>query len=518
MRWYERGVLRAGRVVVAVIFCSGWLAAARPVSAEPAFVDGAFRTFWVRTDLLPEQGVVKRTYIWGPPLLTAPDGPRLPRTEPYRESETGQRTVQYFEKGRMELAPGTAPASSTAPTAARVTAGLLVKEMVGGLIQIGGTQTQQFAPAGVPVVGDPANNPAPTYAALAPLATLTEGSHTAPDRTGQRLDGALDAKGTAVPLTGVAEPTTYAYHVRETGHNIAAPFWQFLTQDAPTLNERGAVAGGKLFEPPFFAVGLPITEPYWTRATVGGQMRDVLIQAFERRILSFTPANPDGFKVEMGNVGTAYTRWRYGPAAEPPAVAAVEPKAAATGSLLLVTAAGFAPDEPVVLRLTYPDGKTVERSGGTAEVTGISRATLETNAKEFPPGMYKAEMIGTRGTKAREGAFTLIAPPTNGLIVQAVPNNGDALTLFTFYTSGLTPGNSVNVTVSGPMGGVFPVGGTNRAHTVGERGTLTFTLVPKSLNTEVLVGPWAFIVQEPGNGGRQASAPFIVNAPPRAGA
>jgi len=499
----------AVRCVVAAVVCGGWLLSAPPTAAEPAFVDGAFRAFWVRTDLLPEQGVVKRTYIWGPPLTNAPDGPKLPRTEPYRDYETGQRTVQYFEKGRMELSP-----SQTV----RVTAGLLVKEMIGGQIGIGGSQAQQFAPAGMPVVGDPTNNPAPTYAALAPVATLVEGSHTASDRTGQRLDGALDAKGAVVPLAGVSDPTAYGYYVRETGHNIAAPFWQFLTQDAPTLNANGAVAGGKLFDPPFFAVGLPVTEPYWTRATVGGQMRDVLIQAFERRILSFTPANPEGFRVEMGNVGTAYTRWRYGPAAEPAPVATVEPKAAATGSLLIFTAPGFAPDEPVVLRLTGPDGKVAERGGGTAEENGTTRAALETTAKEFPPGVYKAELIGTRGNKVRDGSFTLIAPPANGLIVQVVPSSGDALTLFTFYASGLTPGSTANVTVSGPMGGVFPVNSMGRAQTVSERGTLTYTLVPKSLNTEVLVGPWAFIVQEPGSGGKMASAPFLVNAPPRAGA
>ena len=148
-----------------------------------------------------------------------------------------------------------------------------------------------------------------------------------------------------------------------------------------------------------------------------------------------------------------------------------------------------------------------ERGGGTAEASGITRATLETTAKEFPPGMYKAELIGTRGGKVREGSFSLIAPPKDGLIVQVVPSSGDALTLFTFYTSGLTPGSNVNITVSGPMGGVFPVNGMGRTQLVGERGTFTATLVPKSLNTEVLVGPWAFIVQETGSGGQNGFRP-----------
>jgi hypothetical protein len=44
---------------------------------------------------------------------------------------------------------------------------------------------------------------------------------------------------------------------------------------------------------------------------VGGVELDVLVQLFERRVLTYTPTNPAGFKVEMGNVGQHYYRWRY---------------------------------------------------------------------------------------------------------------------------------------------------------------------------------------------------------------
>jgi hypothetical protein len=37
----------------------------------------------------------------------------------------------------------------------------------------------------------------------------------------------------------------------------------------------------------------------------------VLFQAFQRRILTYTPDNPEGWKVEMGNVGAQYYNWRY---------------------------------------------------------------------------------------------------------------------------------------------------------------------------------------------------------------
>ena len=85
------------------------------------------------------RGVDKRTFIWGPALFVAPDGPKLPRTEPYRDLEGGLRTVQYFEKARMEL---------TTVDRGRLTAGLLVREMISGMLQLGDTQMEPYCPGG----------------------------------------------------------------------------------------------------------------------------------------------------------------------------------------------------------------------------------------------------------------------------------------------------------------------------------------------------------------------------------
>lgn len=492
-------------VIVALI--GGAVLRADDVRAEPDFLDPAFRAVWTRADLPVEHGQSKRSFVWGPALFVAPDGPKLPRTEPYRDYEGGLRTVQYFEKARMEL---------TASAQERVTAGLLVREMVGGQLQLGDTTMEAYPPAGVPIVGDPTNNPAPTYATLAKVATLAPGANNVPDRTGAPIDGLLNTDGSVVPLSGIAEPMTYGYYVPEMKHNIAAPFWAYLTQQGPIIGADGKATTGKLFDPPFFAMGLPITEPYWTKAIVGGTSRDVLMQAFERRVLTYTPANPDGFKVEMGNVGAAYARWRYGPVAEPPPVTTVEPPGGPAGSLLSFTAQGFTADEAVVLRVTFPDGRTVEKPGGTAGATGMTRAILETSAKEFPPGTYKAALVGTKSNQQRPGAFSLAAPTANGLIVQVLPGTGDTLTTYTLYAAGLTPGDTVNVWVSGPTGVAFTLGG-GPTMVVNERGTLTQTLIPKALNAAQLVGPWAFVVQETsGSAPRKGSASFIVNPPPKA--
>jgi dipeptidyl aminopeptidase/acylaminoacyl peptidase len=58
-------------------------------------------------------------------------------------------------------------------------------------------------------------------------------------------------------------------------------------------------------------MGLPITDAYWTRAKIGPDERDVLVQLYERRVLTYVPDNPAGYKVEMGNVGQHYFQWRY---------------------------------------------------------------------------------------------------------------------------------------------------------------------------------------------------------------
>ena len=57
-------------------------------------------------------------------------------------------------------------------------------------------------------------------------------------------------------------------------------------------------------------IGFAISEPFWSHARVAGQATDVLVQAFERRVLTYTPTNPDPFKGEFGNIGRHYVVWR----------------------------------------------------------------------------------------------------------------------------------------------------------------------------------------------------------------
>ncbi|MCO5176624.1 MAG: hypothetical protein M9890_06590 [Thermomicrobiales bacterium] len=59
-----------------------------------------------------------------------------------------------------------------------------------------------------------------------------------------------------------------------------------------------------------YVLGHPLSEPYWVQTEVAGVEQYVLLQAFERRVLSYTPGNPDGWQTESGNAGQHYRIWR----------------------------------------------------------------------------------------------------------------------------------------------------------------------------------------------------------------
>jgi subtilisin family serine protease len=235
-------------------------------------------------------GAVKRGFIWGPQVNSS-------RLEAYADAPGGQRQVWYFDKGRLEL---------NNPQTGQITSGLLVNELVTGQIQTGDAARENRAPAAVAVAGDPGVPGAITYA------TLNAVRIAAPRAAGSPITEQLQPDGSVRAATGGdATGVTTATYIRETNHTVASVFWQYLNSAGLTI-QNGQAVNGSLFDPTFFVVGLPITEAYWMTATVGGVTRTILVQAFERRVLTYTPSNPDPFKVEMGNVGQHYVAWRYG--------------------------------------------------------------------------------------------------------------------------------------------------------------------------------------------------------------
>lgn len=104
--------------------------------------------------------------------------------------------------------------------------------------------------------------------------------------------------------------TDFPFWDEVTQHGIAEPFWAFMNAEG-LVYEDGDLRDEALFETPLYATGRPITEAYWVQVNVAGELRDVLIQCFERRCLTYTPGNDEGFVVEAGNVGQHYYYWRY---------------------------------------------------------------------------------------------------------------------------------------------------------------------------------------------------------------
>jgi hypothetical protein len=264
------------------------------------FASQTVQEVWEYTDLPVREnrmGSQPRSWIWGPEPLTKP------MLEMYEEAPNGQRVVQYFDKGRIELndlAEGI------------VSSGFLTIEMIEGRVRVGENTHQDYEPADIPVAGDPAatNPDAPTYRSFRNVVTML-GAPPAPDRSGQLVTDVLSKDGQVT-----SSPELERYDVRFAkysstyGHNVPDVFLDFFVQQG-IVYENGRYQQGRIMDSWLFVVGLPISEPYWATVQVGGEERLVLMQAFQRRILTYSPDNSSEWRVEMGNTGQHYLDWRY---------------------------------------------------------------------------------------------------------------------------------------------------------------------------------------------------------------
>ena len=264
-------------------------------AAAEAPATDAFQRTWARTDQPVANGNVVRTWMWGPDANTGA------LEEPYDEAPGGMRTVQYYDKSRMEDASWS---GATDPW--DVTNGLLVVEMVTGQLQLGNTHFEAHTPATANIAGDPGSQP--TYADIAAFG-LREQPATA---VGTTLTTWVDGSGilTTAPASPPASVTAAErLTVEGIDHTVASVFWDFMNSSGP-VEENGTLINAKLFLNPYYATGYPITEAYWSAVAIGGTPTTVLWQCFERRCLTYNPDNPAGWQVEAGNVGQHYYDWR----------------------------------------------------------------------------------------------------------------------------------------------------------------------------------------------------------------
>jgi hypothetical protein len=250
------------------------------LSAASSFAAPPFQIVWQR-------GEAAFPNFWGP-LSLAKDG----QQEMYKEAPGGQRLVQYFDKARMEL---TNPAMPT-----NVTNGLLTVELKTGKVQLGDNTFEQRAPARINIAGDPGSDSL-TYADLAQL----------PERDAERALPDLQPPSAFVNGQIMTTPNLlipglpsgpgllYGPYVQDPGKRygqyVFKPFYDFIN-----LIPQGQAA-----------IGYPISPAIVAPVKIGGVPTYVLVQAFERRVLTFNIMNSPNTRLEFGNIGQHYYRWRY---------------------------------------------------------------------------------------------------------------------------------------------------------------------------------------------------------------
>ena len=277
----------------------GFIINTQGASAAPAFANSQFEQVWSRTDLPVANSQAARSWLWGPQ-------PGEVRAETYAGVPGGTRTVQYFDKARMEVNPGADPNSEWATTT-----GLLVVELVSGRVQTGPNSYETHSPAQVPVAGDSVASPdkgTPLYSSFSGVASLPN----APDRrvpsaTSAAVVSTIDGAGKVGTLP--SSDVHYSAYSQETGHNIPDVFERFM-QSAGPVSVSGTLQQGQLFDP-VYVLGYPITEAYWATVPVGGKPTSVLIQLYQRRVLTYIPGYDPAWQLQMGNVGQHYFTWRY---------------------------------------------------------------------------------------------------------------------------------------------------------------------------------------------------------------
>jgi hypothetical protein len=435
--------------------------------APAPFADPLFQQVWTHTDAPVQQGEAQRSWYWGPE-------PGKTLNEPYAGSKTGTRLVQYFDKARMEV--NNPDGDRTSPWF--VTTGLLVSEMVAGRQQVGDTLYKAMPPAEIAVGGDGLGTDpdAPTYTSFRPHASLKgPDDNRAPDRTGQPVTATINRAGTLGdnPAMGYYPGTTIVAYSQELGHNIPQAMWDFLNLKGP-VEEGGALTDDQTIANWVFVMGYPITEAYWARIQIDGVFYDALLQMYQRRSLAYVPSMPEGWRVQMGNVGAHYYRWLYGGPLPAPLVQFTPTPTATT----VPTATPILP------------APTSTAGSGTASPTPIpgTPAVTPLPTDEPPPPDETGTPTPTYPPVPTE--------PPGGFIVSVHPPYGPPDGQFTFAATGLAPNEGVQVQFTTPDGDVvYPAGSNNGQYVAGPDGTLSITLVPTQAFPAAPTGTWLFQVQ-----------------------
>lgn len=138
------------------------------------------------------------------------------------------------------------------------------------------------------IAGD--GDEAPSYNVIRKLLTISGAENYDQSQEGQYASKKLNKDGSVtgvdmnqVPWMKIAKYTN--------GHNIPEGTLNFMTKNG----KANSSISTEIF-------GLPLSDPYWMYLNIGGEMKWVLWQAYERATVTFTPSNPKEHQFQVGLV------------------------------------------------------------------------------------------------------------------------------------------------------------------------------------------------------------------------
>ncbi len=247
--------------------------------------------------------------------------------------------AQYFEKGRIEDHRGHVTDPRWSLLFGRLTAELIAQDPQGTV-----------------------NNTSTTYHDLG-----------AAHRPEARVPAPLNFQGGTL-TTERGEFVPYDSQLRPApGYHVPLYFWTYI-------NRRDLFPGGWLHD-----IGLPMTDAFQTQTVKADIRRDIIMQAFERTVLSFDPLNPQGWQVERANIGT--DALRTAPVLSPSPIELPAAGAILTLPLHLLAHVGQ-PGEQVIARVRWQDGTELTRIMPVlrgADGQGLVIGNLDWTTESQPP-------------------------------------------------------------------------------------------------------------------------------------
>ncbi len=203
-----------------------------------------------------------------------------------------------------------------------------------------------------------------------------------------------------------------------TGHNIPRVFANWMAQSGLIL-ENGHLTTSNLIDP-LYLLGHPITEPYWANIRIDQKPATVLIQLYERRALTYNPANPPEWQVEMANVGRAYYNWLYRETLPTPAIATN-----ATSASLTIRGYNWPPS--TTLQATITSTSTTTPLYGPLDIKINSDGRFTSPISPTETLLSALQSGSTLQTVARQGAITVALPFSGASFLAPIPLSGTVI-------------------------------------------------------------------------------------------